>query len=235
MCARFSLTLPPRAIAAYFGCRAEPGARPDIAPTQAIPVVRQTKARGRECAMLRWGLIPAWVKDPAGFSTLINARAETAAEKPSFRAAMRQRRCLVIADGFYEWAGEKGKKQPFHIRRAEPGEPLAFAALWESWRDAEGNEIESAAILTTAANADVAPLHERMPAILDADDLDAWLDCERVPLEEVIGLLQPAPDGLLAAVPVNRRSASPRRTPPDSAPPRERAGDPSQGDLPLGP
>lgn len=212
MCSRFSLTLPPGAARAWFGYRNQPNfpARYNIAPAQPIPVVRQSRERGREFVLMRWGLIPSWVRDPDDFATLINARAETAHEKPSFRNAMKYRRCIVIADGFFEWTGEKGRKRPFHIRRAEGGEPLAFAGLWEHWLGRDGSEIESAVILTTRANRDVAPLHERMPVILDPEDFDAWLDCARVPADEVQGLLQPAHDGLLEAVEVDRRINNPR-------------------------
>lgn len=181
MCSRFSQTLPPDAVRSYFGYRNQPNfpARYNIAPTQPIPVVRQTRESGREFVLMRWGLIPSWVKSPDEFSTLVNARAETAAAKPAFRAAMKYRRCLIAADGFFEWTGPKGRKRPFYIRRAD-GDPIGFAGLWEHWQGADGCEIDSAVILTTNANAEVSRLHERMPVILDADDFDAWLDCDRV-------------------------------------------------------
>jgi len=163
---------------------------------------------------MRWGLIPAWVKEPGEFSTLINARSETAAQKPSFRAAMKYRRCLVPADGFYEWAGQKGKKHPFHIHR-EDGQPIAFAGLWEHWLGAGGSEMESVTILTTEANANVAPIHERMPVIIDPDDFDAWLDCDRLSVEDVQELLCPVPDGILEAVEVGRRVNNPENDEPD--------------------
>jgi len=212
MCSRFSQTLPPDAVRAYFAYRNLPNfpARYNIAPTQPIPVVRQTREQGREFVLMRWGLIPSWVKDPDGFTTLINARAETAADKPSFRNAMKYRRCLIVADGFYEWTGQKGQKRPFHIRRLDNDEPIGFAGLWEPWQGPEGSEIDSAVILTTSASTDVAHLHDRMPVILDPEDFDAWLDCDRVPANEVQDLLRPLPDGSLQATEVDRRVNNPR-------------------------
>ncbi len=211
MCSRFSQTTPPDAVRSYFGYRNRPNFPPryNIAPSQPVPVVRLAKDGTREFVSMRWGLIPSWVKDPRDFTTLINARSETALEKPSFRAAMRHRRCLIPADGFYEWTGPKGKKRPFHIHRAD-GEQIALAGLWEHWQGADGTEFDSVAILTTDANAEVAPLHARMPVILDPDDFDAWLECDRVPAEEIAELLHPAPDGLLEAVEVHPRVNSPR-------------------------
>lgn len=212
MCSRFRQTFPPDAVRAYFGYRNQPNfpARYNIAPTQPIPVVRQSRERGREFTLMRWGLVPSWVKDPANFTTLINARAETAADKPSFRNALKYRRCLVIADGFYEWTGAKGQKRPFHIRRRDSDEPIAFAGLWETWIGPEGSEIDSATILTTSANRDVQALHERMPVILDPEDFDAWLDCDRFRISDIEELLKPLPDGSLDAVEVDRRINNPR-------------------------
>lgn len=212
MCSRFSQTLPPDAVRSYFGYRNQPNfpARFNIAPTQPIPVVRQTKEMGREFVLMRWGLIPSWVKSPDTFATLINARAETAVEKPAFRAAMKYRRCLIIADGFLEWTGPKGKKRPFHVHRRGSTDPLPLAGMWEHWMGPDGSEIESATILTTTANADVSPLHDRMPVIIEPEDFDAWLDCERVPADEAHSLLVPARDGLLEAVEVHPKINNPR-------------------------
>jgi putative SOS response-associated peptidase YedK len=211
MCSRFSQTTPPDAVRRWFGYKNQPNFPPryNIAPSQPIPVVRQTREKGREFVLMRWGLIPSWVKDPNDFAMLINARSETAAEKPSFRSAIRHRRCLIPADGFYEWTGPRGSKRPFHIHRVDGG-LIAFAGLWEHWLGADGSEMESATILTTDANAEVAPLHGRMPVMIDPDDFDAWLDCDRVPATEVQELLQPAPDGTLEAVEVHPRVNNPR-------------------------
>ncbi|MGI9384466.1 MAG: SOS response-associated peptidase [Methyloligellaceae bacterium] len=204
MCSRYSLTSPPEAVRATFGYRGQPNFPPryNIAPTQPIPIVRLDPRGQREFVLVRWGLIPSWVKDPKDFATLINARAETAAEKPSFRNAMKRRRCLIPADGFYEWTGARGRKRPFYIH-PEDGRVLAFAGLWEHWQGPDGSELESATILTTEANAVVAPLHARMPVILPEDAFDAWLDAGRVPPSELAEFLEPAPDALLAAIEVD--------------------------------
>jgi len=132
--------------------------------------------KGREIARVRWGLIPHWAKDKSIGNKLINARGETVAEKPSFRDSFNKRRCLVIADGFYEWTKEDGKKQP-HLIRLKSGEPIAFAGLWSSWTDKEdGIEVETDTIITTEANEVLAPLHGRIPVILSRDEYDRWLD-----------------------------------------------------------
>jgi len=154
------------------------GPRFNIAPTQAAPVVRMNPREGeprRELAALRWGLIPSWAKDPAIGSRLINARAETVAEKPAYRAAFRRRRCLVPADGFYEWQRRGGKKQPYFIHMRDDG-AFAFAGLWESWQGPDHSHIESFTVLTTEPNDVVRPIHNRMPVILDESDYGLWLD-----------------------------------------------------------
>jgi putative SOS response-associated peptidase YedK len=149
--------------------------RYNIAPTQSVPVVRSTAVGGRELVELRWGLIPSWATDPAIGSRMINARSETAAAKPAFRAAMRDRRCLIPADGFYEWQKQGRHKQPIFIHRGDDA-PFAFAGLWEHWSDAQQQALETFTILTTAAKEQLRPLQERMPIILDPDDYAAWLD-----------------------------------------------------------
>ena len=139
---------------------------------------REDEAReggAREVIMLNWGLIPSWSKDAAMGARMINARAETVAEKPSFRAAFRQRRCLIPAQGYYEWRKEDGGKQPYHIHMRD-GEPFAFAGLWEYWQSGEGQVIESCAIITTEANGPVRAVHHRMPVIVEREDFDTWLD-----------------------------------------------------------
>jgi putative SOS response-associated peptidase YedK len=155
-------------------------------------------------------LIPGWAKDLSKFSTLINARMETLLEKPSFRGAMRHKRCLVPADGFYEWTGKAGAKQP-HLIRARANGPMAFAAIYEDWMGADGSEIESMAIITRAANATMQPIHDRMPAILPPAHFDAWLDVRGVDGPEAMGLLEaPVPDGELTISDVSRRLNNPR-------------------------
>ncbi len=177
MCSRYALTSPPEAVRAYFAHANETAFPPryNIAPSQPVLIVRLDHARRRELVLVRWGLIPSWAKDPAKLSLLINARAETAAEKPSFRGALRHRRCLFPADAYYEWTGAAGAKRPYMLRPADGG-PMAFAGLWDHWLGADGSEIETAAILTVRASASVARVHDRMPVILAPDQFAAWLD-----------------------------------------------------------
>ena len=177
MCGRFTLSQSAEAIASVFQLNQVPTLEPryNIAPTQPVATVLQTSAHERQFQLLRWGLIPAWAKDATMGSRLINARAETVAEKPSFRSAFRHRRCLVIADGFYEWRRQDGKKQPFYFRMKNQ-QPFAFAGLWEHWQDPKGEAIDSCTILTTEANELLQQIHERMPVILNPKDYDLWLD-----------------------------------------------------------
>ena len=203
MCGRYSITSAPEAIRALFRYEEAPEFPPryNIAPTQPIPVVRLIDGK-RHFALMRWGLVPAWVKDPAAFSLLINARGETVCEKPAFRNAMKYRRCLIPADGFYEWqAGGRGK-QPFFIR-AKDGAPLAFAGLWETWTGPNGEELDTAAIVTTRANATLSPLHDRMPVIVPPEAFDLWLDCTHVDARTAEALIAPAPDNQLEFWPVS--------------------------------
>lgn len=225
MCSRYSLTSPPEAVRAYFNAENEESFPPryNIAPTQPVLIVRPDHGGRRILRLVRWGLIPSWVKDPSGFSTLINARAESAAEKPSFRGAMRHKRCLIPADGFYEWVGKTGAKQPYLIRPAAGG-PMAFAGLYEDWIGADGSELETMAILTIRANLMVGKVHDRMPAILPQSLFDAWLDTRGVSAREAGELLQPPSDDLLELVLVSRKLNNPRNEGPDlQSPP---GGDP---------
>lgn len=202
MCGRYTITSPPEAMRGLFSYVEQPNfpARYNVAPTQPVPIVRLEGGR-RHFALVRWGLVPSWSKEVPQ-SLLINARAETIAEKPSFRGAFRHRRCLMPADGFYEWkAMPKGPKQPYYIRRRDR-KPFAMAAIWDNWMAANGSEIESCAVVTTEANATLAPIHHRMPVILDEKDWDLWLD-PATPLKELQALMRPAPDDLLEAVPVS--------------------------------
>lgn len=224
MCSRYSLTSPAEAVRAYFDYVTEADFPPryNIAPTQPVAIVRMSAKRTRELALVRWGLIPSWVKDPNEFATLINARAETAAEKPSFRSAMRYRRCLVPADGFYEWTGPKGAKQPYLLRRqlgaqsAEPGATLmAFAGIWEHWLGKDGSEMETMAILTTEANKTLQPIHNRMPVIIEREHFGRWLDCEMGKADAVADLLVPADDDLLEAIAVSPKLNNPRNEGPE--------------------
>ncbi len=186
MCGRFAFYSPSEAAAALFGVDTSMAVEPhyNIAPTQDIATIR-TAESGRELVMLRWGLLPFWAKDPSIGNRLINARAETVAEKSSFRAAYRHRRCLVLADGFYEWKPESGVKTPYFISLAD-GAPFAFAGLWENWQDKHsGESIQSTALITTAANEFMAAVHHRMPVILQPDTADRWLGGDNALLDEV--------------------------------------------------
>ena len=177
--------------------------RYNIAPTQPIVVVREGD-NGRELVPMRWGLLPSWVKDPDEFPLLINARAEGIAQKPSFRAAFKRRRCLVPATGFYEWQASGGKtKQPYWIR-PENGGRIAFAGLWETWIGADGSEIDTAAIVTREANAALQPIHHRMPVLIEPADFTLWLSQDADPKAAEM-LLTAAPDERLSAVPVTTR------------------------------
>lgn len=216
MCSRYSLTSPPEAVRSYFGARNKVDFPPryNIAPTQPVLIVRNDHHAERELMLVRWGLIPSWVKNPAEFTTLINARSETAAEKPSFRAALRHRRCLVPADGFYEWTGEPGAKRP-HLLRPRTGGPMALAGIAEHWMGADGSEMETVAILTVAANRTVLAVHDRMPVILAPADFDLWLDCRPGTAVDAAPLMVPAPDDLLEIVEVSSKLNNVRNEGPE--------------------
>lgn len=210
MCGRYSLTTPAEAVRRLLRYPERPNLRPraNIAPTQDVAAVRLER-RDSETApavhfvWLRWGLIPSWAKDAAIGSRMINARAESVADKPAFRAAFRQRRCLIAADGFYEWRSEGGQKQPYRVALADGG-PFAFAGLWERWtKGADGAPVESCTIVTTEANERLRPIHPRMPVILDPADFDAWLDPD-TPGPEAQALLRPFPGDRLTAYRVSR-------------------------------
>jgi putative SOS response-associated peptidase YedK len=207
MCGRYTLTSAPEVIRALLGYGEQPNFPPryNIAPTQPIAIVRVVDGR-RQFALVRWGLLPSWVKDPKAFSLIINARGEGVAEKPAFRAAIKRRRCLIPADGFYEWKAGAPRKQPFFIH-AKDGQPLAFAGLWETWTGPNGEELDTAAIVTTAANATLSPLHHRMPVVIPRDAFDRWLGKGEIETNVDAALAQtlirPASDELLEAYPVS--------------------------------
>jgi putative SOS response-associated peptidase YedK len=199
MCGRYLITTAPEAIRRLFGYPQQPNfpARYNVAPTQPIPIVRLNEGK-REFALVRWGLIPAWVKDPKGFSLLINARGESVNDKPAFRNAMKRRRCLIPADGFYEWQEAGGRKRPFAVR-PKLGGAVAFAGLWECWMGPNGEELETAAIVTTEANRTLHAIHHRMPVIVAPEAFDFWLDCANVDALTATALIVPAPDELMEA------------------------------------
>jgi len=209
MCGRYTLRTPVETLAEEFGISdplPEIPTRYNIAPTQEVAAVLEEDEE-RKLEMLRWGLIPSWADDPAVGNRMINARSETAAEKPSFRTAFRKRRCLILADGFYEWQKTNGGKQPYYIRMKN-GSPFAFAGLWESW-DKYGGEIRSCTILTTDANEMVREVHHRMPVILPPETYDLWLDPDMRETELLLDLLRPYPDDGMEAYPVSRFVNSP--------------------------
>jgi putative SOS response-associated peptidase YedK len=215
MCGRFTLRTPATVLIEHFDLdvRNEQqlalfDPRYNIAPTQEIVVIRADAAAGRRVVSpMRWGLLPSWSKGPPSGPPMINARSETLAEKPAFRTAFKSRRCLIPADGFYEWqltpGGGKGKKQPFYIHRPD-GQPFAFAGLWETWRNADSHlAIESCTIVTTSANAELSGLHDRMPVVLAKTDYDLWLDPKVTGPSSVQHLLAPCGDDELIAEPVS--------------------------------
>ena len=186
--------------------------RYNIAPTQLVAVVRLDDGQ-RVIKPLRWGLIPSWAKDARIGNSLINARSETVAEKPAFRAAFKKQRCLIPTTGFYEWVATGGKKkQPLHIGMID-GRPFALAGLWERWSDAEGAVVESCTILTTTANDLMRPFHDRMPVILAPADYGTWLD-PQTPIEALQALLRPYPAEGMVAVPVGSYVSNPRHEGP---------------------
>jgi putative SOS response-associated peptidase YedK len=199
MCGRYTLTSAPEAIRALFRYDEQPNFPPrfNVAPTQPIGIVRLNEGK-RQFALVRWGLLPSWVKDPKAFSLLINARGESVLDKPAFRNAMKRRRCLIPADGFYEWQAGAERKRPFYVR-AKAGGLLAFAGLWETWTGPNGEEMETAAIVTTRANRTLSAIHERMPVILAPEAFDLWLNSADVDATTASALIAPAPDNLLEA------------------------------------
>lgn len=202
MCGRFAFYSPSEAAAALFGVTASVAVQPryNIAPTQFVAAVRNDEDRERELVMLRWGLVPFWAKDPSIGNRMINARAETVAEKPSYRAAYRHRRCIVLADGFYEWRREGDVKSPYFISLAS-GAPFALAGLWENWTDKETDEsLQTTTLITTSANDFMMPLHQRMPVILEASAATEWLAGSTELLDDVAAITPP-----LRAWPVDRR------------------------------
>jgi putative SOS response-associated peptidase YedK len=210
MCGRYVIISTPEAIRRLFGYAEQPNFPPryNVAPTQPIPIVRLANGK-RSFALMRWGFLPAWVKEPKTFPLLINARGESVLEKPAFRNAVRRRRCLIPTDGFYEWktAGAGGPRQPYFVRArrdaAGAAEPLAFAGLFETWTGPNGEELDTVAIVTTAANRTLAALHDRMPVFIAPEAFDGWLDCDRDETDAAMALIRPADGGVLEAHPVS--------------------------------
>lgn len=195
MCGRFVITSPPDALRRIFGYAEQPNFPPrhNIAPTQPVPVVI-LETGARHFHLMRWGLIPSWVKDPRQFSLLINARAETVLEKAAFKNAIRRRRCLIPADGYYEWQTAGTRKRPFFIYRSDR-RPMGFAGLAESWMGPNGEELDTVAIVTSAASGDLSVLHPRVPVAIAEQDFERWLDCRDDRAEPVMDLLAPPAEG----------------------------------------
>jgi putative SOS response-associated peptidase YedK len=216
MCGRFTITIDADTMQQQLGLIGMPDdfqPRYNVAPTQPVAVV--ANAEQREAEWMRWGLIPSWAKDAAIGNKLINARAETVAEKPSFRSAFAKRRCLVLADGFYEWqkgGAPGGRAQPF-LFRLEDGKPFAFAGLWEFWRSPEGQDMRTCTIITCDANDCVKPVHPRMPVLLSGDDLWAWLALEDS--KELQAMLKPYPAERMVRFPVSTQVNRPELDQPD--------------------
>jgi putative SOS response-associated peptidase YedK len=217
MCGRFTLRASASVIAEQFALFevAPFNARFNIAPTQPVPVIRVQPGRtpSRELVWLRWGLVPGWAKDPAIGSRLINARAETATEKPAFRAAMRQRRCLIAADGFYEWQGSGRTKQAYFIRLRDD-RPFAFAGLWEAWEGPDHSMLETCTLLTTGPNDIIRPIHDRMPVILPPAAYSEWLDPAVDDPRRLSPLLVPYAGERMEAYPVGHFVNSPSHDSP---------------------
>lgn len=209
MCGRFFLSGEPDKFRSFYGYAERPNFPPryNVAPTQPVAVVI-VEGGERHFRLMRWGFWPGWLKDPRDFPLVFNARSETIAEKASFKGALRHRRCVFLADGFYEWRrdgeGSRATRTPFAIRRAD-GEPLALAGLWETWASPDGSEVDTAAIITTSANGTLAAVHERMPVILSPDALTPWLDALAATPAEALKLCRPCPDVWLRLDPVGPR------------------------------
>ncbi|MEM1365775.1 MAG: SOS response-associated peptidase [Pseudomonadota bacterium] len=206
MCGRFALVASSEEISQFLDLQIKAAIPPlyNIAPTQPINIAANFNGK-RGAMLVRWGLIPGWVKDPDDFPTLINARSETAATKPSFRTAMRHRRALIPVTGFYEWkrppAGSKGKSQAYLVR-PRAGGIVALAGLWENWMGPDGTEIDTGCILTTAANDAFAPIHDRLPVAIEPDNFDAWLNVQNSEPRDVQPLLTAPHDEFWEAVPI---------------------------------
>ncbi len=215
MCGRYALIASAPRLARLLGLLDLPELPPryNIAPSQSVTAIRGSQQGGPELVMMRWGLIPGWSKTPGKDYRMINAKAETLAQRPAFRTAYRRRRCLIPADGFYEWKQLTGRKQPYYFAM-EDGEPFVFAGLWERWRGPDEQIIDSCAIITTEPNNVVADIHNRMPAILGRQDHAAWLDPDLQDPEALDALLGPYESSAMTATPVSSHVNSPRNDDP---------------------
>lgn len=209
MCGRYAATLPPEMMVELFRLlnRLDFPPRYNIRPTEPIVVIREEHGR-RTAQLARWAFLPRWVKDPRRFPLLVNARIEAIEEKPAFNEAVRRHRCIIPASGYYEWhSGPGGHSQPYYVTLAD-GRPMAFAGLFTTWEGPNGEEVDTAAILTVPAGPDLAAIHPRTPAILDTEGVDAWLDTDRVSGRRAVQRVLPLAPGLLRFHPVSPRVAS---------------------------
>jgi putative SOS response-associated peptidase YedK len=215
MCGRYAITLPPEAFRSLFAYVEQPNFPPryNVAPTQPVPIVH-TDGNDRHFRLVRWGFLPGWVKDTKAFPLVINARGETLIDKPAFRNAFRRRRCIFLADGFYEWQRQGKAKAPFLVRMRD-GSPMPLAGIWETYHDPSGGEIDTAAIVTTTANGTLARVHERMPVILDREAFTYWLDNDERQASNALELVRPCPDEWLDLVPISSRVNSVANDDPD--------------------
>jgi len=208
MCGRYRLSRRKQIIEEHFDAvsgEEEWTPRYNVAPTQPVPVIRQNpKEPIRELSLMRWGLVPSWAKNPSASAQMINARAETAGTKPAFRDALKSRRCLIPADGFYEWKRDGKTKQPFCFE-VNQGQLFAFAGLWDRWKDPTGKWLETCSILTASPNAVTSPVHDRMPVILDPDAYDLWLDPGMTNSAAASDLLKPCDARLMRCYPISTR------------------------------
>ena len=231
MCGRFSLHSNPHVVELQFGLAQTPELAPryNVAPGTPILGVRADERHARHATLLRWGLIPSWAKDPSIGHRMINARAEHIAEKPAFRNALRRRRCIIPADGFFEWRAAGARKQPYYVRSAGD-ELFGFAGLYEYWKGPEGL-VASCTIITTEANALMRPLHDRMPVILDAADYAHWLDPDNPDPESLVAILRPAPPERMTAYPVGLRVNNVRNDDPALIEPEAQSDSRASGTL----
>jgi putative SOS response-associated peptidase YedK len=243
MCGRYALTLPPQAVRGFFRYVEQPNFPPrfNIVPTQPVAIVEAEKRLDgqseRHFRLARWGFLPGFVKDPKTYPLVFNIRSETLREKPSFRAALKRRRCIFPADAFYEWqrlSQRRGDTRPYLLRRRD-GAPLALAGLWETWTGPEGEEVDTAAIITTAANHATAALHPRLPAILDRSDFELWLESGESGADDAYLLLRPAADDVLdfyeIGPAVNKADQDSPEVQRPAAKPAPKDDEPAQGSL----
>lgn len=211
MCGRFTLHLPIEILERIFGSFTIRDVRPryNIAPTQNVVAIRTYPDGTRHSDLLKWGLIPSWAKDPSIGPGMINARSETVAEKPAFRGALKHRRCIIPANGFFEWQSVGGKKKPLYVRLKDNG-PMMFAGLWDQWKSPDGSVIESCAIVTTTANDLIKTLHARMPVILAVEDIELWLDLHATDPEQLKPLFKAYASDKMEMYPVSDSVNSPR-------------------------